>query len=161
MGAFVLTLKDYVYVAVIVLLLSGGAWYTYHERSVGAQKIEASDNKLAAAKRLHNLDAEALAAATAKASENQRVQTVASPPVAPPIVRLCNVAPPRRRVPTTPTRGSTVTDSAPLRSDDPGDHQEGPDIGQDLVTVGRNDDALIVALQARIALLEKEMRSAK
>lgn len=46
--------KDWIYGTIIVALLAGFGWYTYHERNIGEQTIEAKNKAIATAQIVHN-----------------------------------------------------------------------------------------------------------
>ena len=146
-------------------VVGGGIYFVHHERVIGEQKIEAADKKVADAAIQHNLDVQVMADDETAKNEALLAQTLATPVDPVPPARLCRVAPARRPMPSTaPSKpGSPAAAiSGAANSGDPqaggGALEAGPDIGAALVTVGRNSDAVVRALQAENASIRKEMK---
>ena len=143
-------LKDYLYGAAILALLVAFGAFTLHERQVGMNKIEAADAKVAAAAIARD---KAVEAAAQSASNNIGLiyeKAVAIPPVAS-LGVVCH-APSGGVVPKTPQGGSGTSGAAPVVGGGPAFDPSGP-----ALTVGRNDDALILALQNEVKTLMTEM----
>lgn len=141
--------KDYVYGAVIVALLAAFGAYTVHERHEGAAHIAAADAKAATAEAAKN---QAITDA-AQAASNQVIQTyekaVAIPPVAD-LGLMCK-SPGSRELPQAPG-DSGRADAAAARTDGPSYDPSGA-----ALTIGRDADAKIVALQDEIHALVSAM----
>lgn len=142
--------KDYLYGAAILTLLIGFGVYTHHERVVGEARIEAQDAKLAAAEKAKN---EALESAAQAASNNIGVtyeKAVAIPPVAD-LGVVCHTTS-RGQLPQTAQGGSGAAGTTPVIGGGATFDPSGA-----ALTVGRDDDALILALQSQIRALLAEM----
>lgn len=147
-----LGVKDYVYGALIALLLAGGVYYTEHERGVGEQKIETADAKVATAAKQHNADVQALAASQSAQLGEVYVQAVKLGPVSSPHV-VCNLAPASGAV----SAGTSDTGSAHASTSVPA--ASSVDIGAPLDAVGFDADQQVKALQAEVQALVAEMNA--
>jgi hypothetical protein len=154
-------LKDWLYAAALAVAISGFIWYSHHERDVGRQQIEAADKKLADAQQKLNQALTDLAQAKSTKTGEDYAHTVATPVDHPPVARLCRPASGGGAVPGAPGSGPAADAHAPVGSPDSGNLVAGPDIGSALVTVGRDDDALIVALQEQVRILLDMMQKAR
>jgi hypothetical protein len=160
MGAIfaLIPLKDWVYCGILVAVLAGGAWFIHHERVIGEQKIEAQDTAIAVAAQRHNSDVEAIAAATQTSIGETYAKTVAVPVVSPITARLCHNAAGSGAVSKAASGSAGANGPTVLGGTNPGDLEAGPDIAGPLLTVGRDDDAKIIALQAEVSELRAEMQ---
>lgn len=154
--------KDYVYGALLVILLTAFGWYTHHERSIGAAKQVRADTAVATVQHNRVVSAEATAAATEKdiGEKYDKALSTPIPPAAP--VRVCNhVAPARRAVPGPRPGESPVQSQIASPEADNGHPGESADIGQPLKEAGRSADALLDLQQAEIDRLRTLMLAGK
>jgi hypothetical protein len=152
-------IKEYIYIAIVLGLLGGFGWYTYHERQIGAQKIELADKKVADAQAQHVKDVQALASAQEKKIESSYNEAYSKPVTDAPVARLCHIPSSRRPVPAATAGNTSPASAADSGATDPSGVTVGPDIGIPLVEIGRHADAEITALQAEVAELREEMIS--
>jgi hypothetical protein len=142
-------IKDWIYGGLIVALLAGFGVYTIHERHEGAASIEAADARTAAVAAAKD---KAIEAAAQTASNN--IGTVYEKAVAIPAVADLGVSCVRNVAPA----GSQLSKAA---GSGPGAAQAAPVVGSSVafdpsgaaLTVGRDDDALIAALQRQVQVL--------
>ena len=75
-----LSLRDYVYLAIVVALVGAFGWYTFHERDVQAAKDKAADQRVADAQLIHNTEVQDRATLlTTQAMDVYRRQLAAAP----------------------------------------------------------------------------------
>lgn len=138
-------LKDWLYGGVIAVLLAGFGWYTYHERGIGEQKIEAANAKAVAVQAKHDTDVEAAAsAAQTKATEAYNEALAALPDTAPSIV--CRAAPAAAPVPSAQSTASGSDGAAVIPEESSVPFDPAPAI----LRVGQQADAQVTLLQALI-----------
>jgi HAMP domain-containing protein len=153
-------LKDYLYAGAIAVLLIAFGLFIRHERSVGAAKVVAADQKAVAAQVERNAAVQTIANVATQLAQVKYENTIAAP--------IAHVSPVNcvrhnplgsRPLPGAPS-GAVSGDSAPIiGSANPSSAPavSGPDLATALVTIGRDDDAKIKALQQIVATLRKEM----
>lgn len=157
-----LPIRDYLYAGAIVILLIAFMLFVHHERSVGEAKVVAADQKAVAAQVERNTAVQAIASVATQLASQTYEHTIAAP--------VAHVAPIKclrlsalRSEPVPVTVSSTDSGNAtPVsRSADIASAPAipGPDLATALVTIGRDSDAQIKALQAIIASLRKEMEN--
>jgi hypothetical protein len=155
-------LKDYLYAAAIAVLLIAFGLFVHHERSVGEAKVVAADQKAVAAQVERNAAVQAVAGVATQLAQ-VKYETVIAAPVTgvAPIQCLRLRAQHSSPVPVAPasTGGGDVNPVS--RVADTGNAQAvpGPDLATALVTIGRDDDAKIKALQQIVADLRYEMEN--
>lgn len=135
--------KDWVYAGLILTLLAGFGAYTIHERHVGEVKVEAANAKTAAAQIVHNTEVESRAKILNASAMQKYLDTVAVAPVDSPHVLVRYLTIPQH----VPALGADPVGAAPEAAQPV---QDQVDIGPPLDAIGRDDDALITALQARV-----------
>lgn len=142
-------ITQYVDIAVGLLVLALLGWI-FHE---GEVRIENADAKAAAAQVVHNDEVQNQAALAISAAEARYQTAVASAPIAPVHVRVCNPA-------TNPVPGVTASPS-PLAgaASLPAAMGSSRDIGPDSDKLLDEADATIVALQAVILADRAEINS--
>ena len=149
-----LSVKDYVYIGAILVLLGAFSWYTAHEREAGAKKVEVAVAAKAASVAKDNL-AITTAAQAASTAVGVKYETLIVAPPVPSLKLVCNKASPSgSTVPTPPANTASVAPTVASRSAASFD-PSGP-----ALTVGRAADAKIAGLQAEVAVLQKAMREA-
>ena len=140
--------------AFLALILIGGGLYVAHRLEVdGEQKIIAKDQAAVAAQVERNQAVQTVAGVATSLAGKVYEQKIAAPITNAPVARLCRPtfhSGPVSVGPAAVTGGFSLT---PGGTADPA----GPDIGPTLITIGRNADALITALQSENAALRKEM----
>ena len=145
--------KDWVYGSIIVALLAGFGWYTHHERQVGATKLQAAVTQVA-----DRAEAAVVAANTvAKTAETQNAKVytqVVVTPVPRPLGIVCHrTGPGSNPVPQAhAVAGAAVGKPAADRGAEASYDPSGP-----ALAVGRQADAEIAYLQARVKELETQM----
>jgi hypothetical protein len=151
-------IKDYVYGAVIIALLTGFGWYTFHERAVGEKKIEMADAKIAAAQIIHDQEvATRVKAELDTALANYETPT-APPPPAPVPVLVCHKTGgsnlPGGPGPVAASNGAGTNPAAPAAQADAG-FDPAPAVSAD----GTAYDALIDHYLAKIKLLQQTVKA--
>ena len=144
--------KDILYGALIVAILFGFGWYTHKERLVGEQQVMARDAKLAAIQAEKDRIQEAAAQAASNNIGVTYEKAVAIPPVADLGIECVRHTPGSGQLPKTPEGGSGAAGTAPVVGGGPAFDPSGP-----ALTIGRNDDALILALQNQLRAVLAEM----
>jgi hypothetical protein len=146
------TIKLYLYAALAALLLSGFGWYTYHERAVEHAKDVAVATKAVA--KVEKQDVAIAATATTEIQHDTIIykQAVSVPAVGD-IGVVCS-APRGDAVPGAAV-GGPVPDAAAVGGVGPTFDPSGQ-----ILTIGRDADAKIVALQNIIRELQAEMAAA-
>lgn len=151
MGALLalVPVKDWIYGGLIVALLAGFGIYTVHERHEGAAKIEAADARTAAVAVTKDKAIEAAAQTASNNIGETYEKAVAIPAIADlGISCVRNFAPASGQLPKTADSGSGAAQAAPVVGSSPAFDPSGPTL-----TVGRDDDALIAALQHQVKVL--------
>lgn len=146
-----LPLRDWCYIGVIIALLAAFGWYTYHERSVGAQKVVAADTRLATKQAARVAKVETNETADIQASRVQYKAAVAAPTAPAPSI-VCRAAAPGRSVVPGHGRaaaGSNGASAVPAESTVPFDPAPA------VINDGRDADAQIAELQAYIRACQK------
>lgn len=153
-------LKDYLYAAAIAVLLIAFGLFVHHERSVGAAKVVAADQKAVAAQVERNAAVQTIANVATQLAQVKYETVIATPVTGVAPVKCLRHNPlSRGALPGAPS-GAVSGDSAPVvGSANPSSAPavSGPDLATALVTIGRDDDAKIKALQQIVATLRKEM----
>lgn len=146
------SIKSYLIAALAVVLLSGFVWYTFHERHVEHAKDVAVATKVVAA--VSKQDTVIAAKAGTEVSNASQVykQTLQLSPL-PPVGIVCE-----------PTGGYAVPGPAPAGpdADAPTARAIGPrfDPSGQALTVGRDADAQVAALQKVVLAMRAEMAAA-
>lgn len=150
--------KDLFYSALLVVALGLFGWYHHSVVVKAQQKILASDNKAAQLQLAHDADVQNAAARAFQAGADNYARTIAQPvlPVRPP-VRLCNLPRSPGTVPGTAPADSGGSTAPVVGSSDTSTVDALSRLATSLVTIGRDDDALISALQAENEALRAEM----
>lgn len=136
-------------------LLAGAIWYTYHEQSIGEQKIEAVQAKLAAVQAAHVKDVELLADNLHVNIETTYEAAIATPPSDSPHL-LCQRAAAPAVVSGSAGRAAAVPGN--VAADSAGGQQV--DVGPPIDARSKAADDQIKALQADVKLLVDEMNGA-
>ena len=144
-------IRDYLYAALLILLVSGFTWYTIHERDVGQEKVVAADARaVAAAKKLSDSET-ALTQARLDLAGKSYEKVVTSTVVGSPHV-VC-ISPSRPELP--PVGGDRPEPAAAAVGAGANTFDPGPQLD----TIGRNADAQISGLIDTVkelqSLLEK------
>lgn len=139
-----LNIRDYLMAGAIVALIIGIIVFAVHERGVQAAKDAAYNAKITAAQIVHNAEVEKRASALNTAAMQKYQDSVELPPVGSPHV-LVRYLTATEHMPASGTNTAAPAAEAVVAGKDQ------VDIGPGLDTVGRDDDALITLLQARIA----------
>lgn len=115
-----LPLKDWCYLAVIVALVAAFAYYTHHERALGAQTIITLDRAAVAKQAAAVAKVESNASQSISAAQAAYAAAVAARP-APVAGLVCHLTAPRRAVPhdARATGGGNDTASVPVESTGP------------------------------------------
>jgi len=156
-------LTNYVWAALLGLVLACVGVFAYHERSVQHDKDMAAQSKLAAAAAVHAADVRRLAEAQLAIAGAKHDETVSKPVADVPDVGLCYYKPAPRLITVPTARAVRGTGSAPASQDQPAPVR-GPDPGalvpvgdadvaRHLLEVGRDADADLALDEAEIAAL--------
>lgn len=140
-------LKDKIYAAIIALLIAGFTWWTFHERSVQAEKDKAADQRVADAQLLNDQKVEDLVRLRL-----QQIQTTPpEQPLTPPSL-VCHVSAPSGSG--LPQAGGTSS-STDAKANVPAEASEGFNPSQAVLQDGRDADKQIEDLQAYIRALQE------
>jgi hypothetical protein len=153
-----ISIRDYLYLAAILVLTIGAIMFVHHERSEGAAKVLAADAKAAQLQRQRD-DALQVTAALATSTANGDYTREIAIPVhdAPVPVRLCDA--PRPEPVSEAAASAASGDVAPERgSEDASATPELQRFADEAVTIARDDDAQVAALQKIITDLRTEMQ---
>lgn len=131
-------------------IITGSVFYYRHVEDLGEAKIVALDRKLSEEVKTHNADLDKLAQAQSNSISVIYEKAVAVPNVGD-LGVMC-VTPGRGRVPTGTTDRPQTAGRTPVVGGATAFDPSG-----EILTVGRNDDALIAALQAQVADLVARM----
>lgn len=148
-------LKDYIYGAVIIAILSIFGWYTHHEREIGRQQIEAKDKVLVEAQKTKNKEIEDGISKGIKAALEKWNEAHPVPPPAPAPRIVCHAATTVASV--RPKRGSSsdpVNGAGTGISVSPESIDEGFDPAPAVSSTGTAADTEIVRLKAKVTLLQ-------
>jgi hypothetical protein len=141
-----ISVKDWLYALAFILLVCGFAYEREHLIHEGAQRAAVADAKLAAAVLAKNKAIEGAAQAASNQIGVIYEKAVAVPPVGD-LGVVCH-APRSNRVPEAAASGPVAAGAAPVVGDGATYDPTGP-----ALTVGRDDDALIRALQDEVRAL--------
>lgn len=150
--------RDYVYGALILVLIAGFGWYTFHERAIGRQKLEAKDKAFADAQIAKNKEIEDGIAKNIQAAVDKWKQDhpIPAPIPAPHIV--CHSAGSgtgtKREGPSGTINGPGT--AVPVS---PESVNEGFDPSQAVSTTGTAADTEIVRLKAKVTLLQDTIKA--
>ena len=150
-------LKDYIYAAVIALLLIGFGLFVHHERGIGEAKVLAADAKVVAIQKAHDTDVQNAATAATSEAIKSYVKTIAKPVTGTAPIRVLNGALCRSPVPAAASGNGAVAGAGSGADVSAADRDAGQALSDGLVTVGRDADAEVIALQTEVAALRKEM----
>jgi hypothetical protein len=142
-----ITLKDYVWGAIVAALLVAIGWFAWHERAI----VYAADAKVVAAKEIHDIEVED-AAKDRVADALRQFQASHSAPAAPAPAIVCTAAAPRAGA--VPSHGGAPAGShgapaVPEESTGPS-HAPGFDPAPAVIQDGADADAQIELLQSII-----------
>ncbi len=156
-----LGMKDALYGALIVGLLSYGAWFVHHERGIGAQRVEASDARAADAQIQRDYALQTTAALATSIAQGDYTHAAALPVTDAPVpVGLCRPARNRGPVPAA-AAGNPSRDAAPTnRNEDAGTVATLQRFADAALQIARDADLQIAALQADNRALRSEMENA-
>jgi hypothetical protein len=155
-----LPLKDYLYAGAILVLVIAFMLFVHHERSVGEAKVVAADQKAVAAQVERNTAVRAIAGVATQLAQVTYEHTIAAPVTGVAPIKCLRLSAQRSRpVPVAPASAGSGDSPAVSGRPDFTDTQAvpGPDLATALVTIGRDSDAQIKALQQVVAQLRKEM----
>lgn len=145
--------KDYIYAGAIAVLLACFLWYTVHERRIGEQKVAAEVQHTAMVAAAKDREIEAAAQAASSTIGDTYEKAVSIPAVGDIPGVLCHRSG-SREVPS-PASDSGRVNESPDSAAGPGYNPTGA-----ALTIGRNADAQIAALQNEIRALVAEMQKA-
>ena len=145
-------IRVYVYAACAAIILGAAAWYTYHERSVGANKEVAVVEKASAKQEVIEQKATATAAASEVTASTIYDETNRSPPPAALPIECVRHDTSRVQVqhPSAASGTAAVDQPATDSAVGPEYNPSGPALER-----GKEADAQIAYLQARVKTLEK------
>lgn len=145
-------IRVYLYASLAAAIIGAAAWYTYHERSIGANKEVAVVEKASAKQEVIEQKASATAAATETQASTIYDETNRSPPPAQLPIECVRHDPSRVQVQHTNTSGAAAPASEPAAVSG-----DGPEYNPSGVALERakQADAQIAYLQARVKELEK------
>jgi len=143
-------IKDYLYAAVIALLVGLFLSYTVHERHVGAAKVEAKNAALQAAATALNKASESLADIQELNVGKVYEKYISLPPIASTGSLVCNKQ-------SSPVEPKTAQDRPEDPSKDPIVPSGGFDPTGPILTLLSNDDAQIAALVDTVNILVDEL----
>ena len=160
-------IKDWLYGGAIIALLIGFLCFIRHERAIGAAAVAASDQKAVAAQVERDQAVQAVASVATQLAQVNYEHTIASPPVSGVAPINCVRHDPRGNgTVSAPPAGNGSGENGPVSGggNTPGaiavSGPPAPDLATELVTIGRNADAQIKALQDIVAALRSEMENA-
>lgn len=160
MFAFLATLvprKDYIYGALILVLVIGFGWFTFHERSIGRREVELKDKVLAAAqiaknKEIENGISQGIQAAVDKWKQDHPVPV---PLPAPRIVCYSSASGAGAKRESTSGTSNDPGTAVPIS---PESINEGFDPSTAVSTTGTAADTEIVRLKAKVTLLQDTIK---
>jgi hypothetical protein len=153
-----MSLKDYLYISLIIIIVAGGVWYHHKLITEGVAQQKASDEKATAtllASTAKQTQALQVRATTAEQAYEKEVAANAGQPVIP--VRLCSNATPRGQL--VPKAGAanpgdasarasaTAIPNVPHGNSGSGSGNAGPDIGALLETLAKRCDDVSAELR--------------
>ena len=144
------SIKEYAYAAIAAALLAFGVYERAHLINEGEQKIEAADAKVAAAAKIHDADVTALAQSKSTTIGEIYEKAVRVPAVAD-LGVVCH-APDSGSVPEAAGSIPSSAGAALVVGGGPAFDPTGP-----ALTIGREDDAMILALQNQVQVLMDAM----
>ena len=153
-------LKDYLYAAAIAVLLIAFGLFVHHERSVGAAKVVAADQKAVAAQVERNTAVQTVAGVATQLAQVTYEHTIVAPVAAVAPIRCLRLSAQRSSaVPPAPgsAGGRDVAPVSAIADNGSVKTVPGHDLATALVTIGRDSDAQIKALQQIVAELRQEM----
>lgn len=154
-------LKDWLYGGAIIALLIGFLCFIRHERAIGEAKVIASDQKAVAAQVERDQAVQAVASVATSLAEKTYEKTIAAPVTHAPVPsRLCNNALSHGALPGAPAGNGSGDNPAVSGVPDAGTLAELQRFADNAVTIARDADAQVIALQAVDAALRKEMSNA-
>lgn len=150
--------RDYIYGALILVLIAGFGWYTFHERAIGRQKLEAKDKAFADAESAKNKEIEDGIAKNIQTAVDKWKQDhpVPLPIPAPRIV--CHSASSGAGTKGQSSSG-TVNGTGTAVPVSPESVNEGFDPSTAVSTTGTAADTEIVRLKAKVTLLQDTIKA--
>lgn len=150
--------KDWLYGSAIAALLGGGAYLIHHERTIGAQRVQAADQKAAQAQEVHNAEIESRAKALVSGSALAYKAALSSPPASDaPTVLVCSQ--PATASDTVPGNAS----SRPLRHGEPAVPEPMAPVGEQTVEhavdIGPETDQRFHTADAQVTALQAYIRA--
>lgn len=153
--------KDWCYLGVIMAILAGFGWYTYHERSIGAAKVVAADAKLVAAIAQRDAALQTTAALADSIAQGNYTHEISVPVTDAPVpVGLCDNSPDPLAMPAAADSGKSGITEAARSGQDASAVTKLQHFADAAVEIARDDDAQIDALQTIIMNLRTEMEQA-
>lgn len=151
--------KDWVYGALIAVLLAAFGWYTYHERQIGRQTIELADKKLADAQAAKNKETEDGISKGIQTALDKWKQDHPIPPPAPIPHLVCHNSPSGAVVPQgrgSANTGNGIGTAVPIS---PESTDAGFDPAQAVSSTGTEADTEIIRLKAKVTLLQDTIKA--
>lgn len=150
--------KDYVYGALILVLIIGFGWYTFHERSIGRREVELKDSIFAAAQVTKNKEIENGISKGIKAAVDKWSQIHPTPPASPTPHIVCYDSSSGSSVrkgggTANPSNGAGTGVSISSKQTD-----EGFNPSQAVSITGTEADVEIVRLKAKVTLLQDTIK---
>lgn len=159
LSKYVAPLKIWIYIGLALAAVTYWEVHNYHERKIGAAALAAKVNELGEARQhyINDLDTEANTKAAQLETAYEKAR--ATPSTNHRSARLCLESHASSNVVPSPVEG-TSGDHGPTDSGEGNNLTAGPDIGDNLINIGKRADDQVKALQQRVRDLEQEMRDA-
>lgn len=152
--------KDWIYCGIIVVLMIGFGVFVHHERTVGAAKVIASDQKAVAAQVQRDVAVQTVAALATSTAQGDYDHAITTPIAAAPVpVGLCRPARGSSSVSNAAGKDNGGISSAVSGTEDAGSTSELQRFADAAVTIAHDADAQVIALQEIIAALRSEMEN--
>jgi hypothetical protein len=153
--------QGFLYIALVTGALGGFAYFVHHERELGAAAVAAADQRTVAVAQERDTAVQTAAVLQTSIAEGKYDKIIKTPVVGIAPFKLYHDALCVDPVSATPASASSGDSHAVSGATDRGSNQALPDLATGLVTIGRNADAQITALQAEVAALRLEMQNGK
>lgn len=141
------SVKEGVYAALFLLAAGGFAWYTVHERNIGARAVQTQDTRAADKQAAHNTKVESNAQAANTSTVAAFTAVISAPPAADAPHLVCDLPAARADAVPTDARPSGAAEAA----DVPAAVPQARDIGPADDKLHQDADAEIEALQKVLA----------
>ena len=156
-----LPIRDYLYLGAILVILIGFGVFTHHERTVGAAAVVASDQKAVQAQRERDTALQTTTALATSVANGEYTREIEIPISDAPVpVGLCHAARGDRTVPGAAAKDSSGISQAISGTEDASAIEQLQQFADAAVTIARDADAQVSALQADIQTLRTEMEQA-